>query len=162
MVCPMSARMTRTGACLFTAALLGLGACYASGYSEEPTTGGAASPADAAVRQAPPPKRAKKKKKPAQTVRQAWRLICHAERLSGAEKQAHRSRRGDIVAAWLAKNLKNKKVIYWYLAFGKMKKPEQPSYFRAEARKAGFATCPLQKLLFAAPPDAGVGAGNGG
>jgi hypothetical protein len=150
--------MTRTGACLFTAALLGLGACYASGYSEEPTTGGAASPADAA----PPPKRVKKKKKPAQTVRQAWRLICHAEQLSGAEKHSDRSKRGDIVASWLAKNLKNKEVIYWYLSFGKLKQPEQPSYFRAEARKAGFAACPLQKLLFEAPPDAGVGAGSGG
>jgi len=161
MVCSMSACLTRTSAGLFTAALFGIGACYSTGHNEGPDSPSdrARSQPDAAIRKAP--RAETKKKKPPQTERQAWRLICHAERLSGADREADRGKRGDIVASWLAGQLKNKTVIYWYLAFGKMKKPEQPAIFRAEARKTGFGDCPLERLLFQTPsptPDAGAGA----
>jgi hypothetical protein len=153
--------MTRTGACLFTAALLGLGACYATGYSEESATGRRAKP-DASVRKAPPPKRATapaKRKKSEQTIHQAWHALCHAERLSGADPRAGTMDRADTVATWLVKHLRNKQVRYWYLSLDKLKPDLRPAAFRAEAKRRGFANCPLEKLLYGQPGAAARDAG---
>lgn len=96
-----------------------------------------------------------KKKKKKQTYRQAWEVICHAERRAGIDPALPRSERGNRVAGWLVENLKNKEARYWLIRFGDTKEEaERRAMLRAEAKKVGITSCPLERLLFQAP-DAG-------
>ena len=89
------------------------------------------------------PAAGKRKKKPEQTYAQAWRVICHADQLSGGHQ--------DQVAEWIVKNLKNEKARYWFIALGNAEKKNRLATFMAEARAAGFSDCPTARLLFPAP-----------
>jgi hypothetical protein len=94
------------------------------------------------------------KKKPEQTYRQAWEVICHAEQRAGIAPALPRMERGNRVAGWLVEHLKNKEARYWLIRFGDTKEEaERRAMLRAEAKKAGITSCPLEGLLFA--PEAG-------
>jgi cell division septation protein DedD len=123
-----------------------LAGCYSS-FDE----GGPRGPKDPPPEeQAAPEKKAargepkKKKKKPKQTYAQAWRVICHAKRLSGGPD--------DQVADWIVKHLKNEKARYWFIALGNFKREDRLDVFLAEARHAGFPDCPSAKILFPESP----------
>lgn len=91
----------------------------------------------------------KEKKKPKQTYAQAWDVICHAEARANVDPSLGRAERGSRVASWLVENLKNKKARYWFIQFGDTKEEaDRRAMFRREARRAGQARCPLERLLF--------------
>lgn len=109
----------------------------------------------------------KTKKKPEQTYRQAWELICQAERQAGVAADASRDERGSAVADWIVVNVKNTKARYWFIEFGKAKPHEKRPLFEAEVRAIGIEDCALTDFLFATPPTAdgstpAVDAGTGG
>jgi hypothetical protein len=142
---------------------ISLAACYST-YEEGATAGPEklrAPEAETPPQRQPkaPRKKGKKKKKPEQSYKQAWKILCHAERLSGADPTASPMARASTVADWLVKNLRNKQVRYWYLSLDQVEKPDRAAAFRAEARRAGFPSCPIEALLYGAPArtDGGVG-----
>jgi hypothetical protein len=115
----------------------------------------------------PPPNRPaepkkKKKKKPEQTYKQAWRIICHAERLSGIDSETDPQQKGFQVASWIIKHLKNKKARYWFISLDQVEKKDRAATFRREAKRAGFDSCPSERLLFSEPRPAAPADGGGG
>lgn len=93
-----------------------------------------------------------KKKKEEQSYAEAWRRICHAERLAEVSGSASRQERATLVAEWITANVKNKKARYWWIAFGSLKKHEREAFFRRDAKDAGVDPCPLVDLLFSKGP----------
>ncbi|MCA9673222.1 MAG: hypothetical protein KC503_46850 [Myxococcales bacterium] len=92
-------------------------------------------------------------KKQKQSYKEAWALICDAEKRSGASS-ADRTERGAEVATWIVRNLTNRRARYWFIAFGRAKKEQRELLFLAEAKRAGIGKCALRDLLF----DAGAAA----
>jgi len=133
--------------------------CYST-FEEQKA--GPVSPKPKAHQPAKKAQKAKKaKKKPQQSYTEAWRLICHAERLSGAQSLSGKARES-AVTSWIVEHLKNKEARYWFIGLGQLKREHRLQRFLAEARKAGFATCPCAPILFPKrqpEPDAGAGAG---
>jgi len=98
--------------------------------------------------------KAAKKGAKKQSYREAWQLICDAERRSGTDPALPLAQRGERVANWIAVHVTNKRARYWWIAYGKVKREEREAMFRREAKQAGFPRCPLVKLLFAKPQSA--------
>jgi len=141
--------------------LLLIPACYTSFEEQKGTT---PRPAEkAAPKPASPPKKAPpKKKKPAQSYREAWRLICNAETLSGADRLQGRARESRV-ASWIVEHLENKEARYWFIALGQLKPEQRPMHFRIEANKAGQRDCASAAILFpTSAPGEAAPAANGG
>lgn len=90
----------------------------------------------------------KKDEEKKQSYGEAWRLICHAEKLAGASAETSRQERATLVAEWITVNVTNKKARYWWISFGSLKKHEREGFFRRDAKDAGVDPCPLAELLF--------------
>ncbi len=91
------------------------------------------------------------KKKPPQTYAEAWELICHAERRSGAALKAPLQKRAVKVSEWIVTHVTNKKARYWWIAYAKVRKADREVFFRSTAKAAGQDPCPLSLLLFPKP-----------
>ncbi|MCK5798467.1 MAG: hypothetical protein KAI47_14850 [Deltaproteobacteria bacterium] len=91
------------------------------------------------------------KKKPPQTYAEAWDLICHAERRSGAALDAPLQERAVKVSEWIVAHVTNKKARYWWIAYAKIRKADREALFCSTAKAAGQDPCPLSRLLFAKP-----------
>ena len=91
------------------------------------------------------------KEKKGQSYKQAWKLICQAEKLGKIDRSRSREERGSAVAEWIVANVKNKRARYWFIGFGKLKPADREAFFRDEVRRVGMKSCPLTELLFAKP-----------
>ena len=158
--------MTRLSHTILALMLAALAACYTSfeeGPSATPATPPRTAPAPASRPATRPVEKRRtvngKKKKPEQSYREAWRVICHAETLSGVSSGSSPKERQAAVTHWIVEHLKNTEARYWFIGMGNLKPEQRLPHFIAEARRVGFASCPVTPLLFA-PAAAARGPGS--